>query len=194
VGREVWYHDLEQYTSAKGQTPPFTNRPPRSIYACPAFERLPDAYWDLPSIGYNVSGAAVPFTKSWGLGLGGEVLVDPGVPILPPTGYRANRESEVLKPTDMIGLGDGWLDHLAEGRLVADGILGDALHVDPVAPSSTGWFANGSLQKRRHDGRFNIWFCDGHAESLPFWILISRDDDKLRRWNNDNLPHRNLVR
>jgi prepilin-type processing-associated H-X9-DG protein len=92
----------------------------------------------------------------------------------------------------MIGLGDGWLHHLGDGRLDASH-LDDALHIDAAAPPSAGWYSNGSLQKRRHNGRFNIWFCDGHIETLASGVLISRDDDKLRRWNNDNLPHRSLV-
>jgi prepilin-type processing-associated H-X9-DG protein len=49
------------------------------------------------------------------------------------------------------------------------------------------------LQKRRHSGKFNAWFCDGHIEYLPFDNFTSHDEVRLRRWNNDNLPHKDLL-
>ena len=93
----------------------------------------------------------------------------------------------------MIAIGDGWLMHLGDGKMSAATCLDDALHVDTTAPPTAGWFANSALQKSRHNGNFNIWFCDGHLEFFRTDTLISREDEKLRRWNNDNLPHRDLV-
>jgi prepilin-type processing-associated H-X9-DG protein len=44
--------------------------------------------------------------------------------------------------------------------------------------------------QRRHGGRWNILFCDGHVESggTADWFDV-RKDSVRRRWNNDNLSH-----
>ena len=47
------------------------------------------------------------------------------------------------------------------------------------------------LTRRRHGGRFNILFCDGHVENLkPASLFDVRQDAVLRRWHRDDLPHR----
>ena len=57
----------------------------------------------------------------------------------------------------------------------------------PFAPTQTA--------AQRHKGFLNLVFCDGHVESLKVRTLFSRSDDCcLRRWNNDGLPHRELLR
>jgi prepilin-type processing-associated H-X9-DG protein len=86
----------------------------------------------------------------------------------------------------MIGTGDGWLVPGPEGKLFANPPLGGEL----LYGNNSYWEA---IQHRRHNGKFNIWFCDGHIEYLPFQNLISRDDARLRRWNNDNQPHKDLL-
>jgi len=132
--------------------------------------------------------------KGWGLGLGGEVLVGMNTFVDPPRGYRPNRETQVVRPSDMIGVGDGWLWPIPpDGKLWADGSLDDCLRIDTDVPSFEGWPFYEAIQKVRHNARFNIWFCDGHIEKLRMRDMVSGDEDKLRRWNNDNLPHRDLV-
>jgi len=75
----------------------------------------------------------------------------------------------------------------------------------PLRPSGFGWFAppNGwgatkasyelKATRTRHGGAFNVGFCDGHAETIKSAKLIEKSDQALRRWNNDNAPHRELV-
>ena len=46
---------------------------------------------------------------------------------------------------------------------------------------------------RRHGGRYNVAFCDGHVEGIRRDKLFERSDDALRRWNNDNEPHEDLL-
>jgi prepilin-type N-terminal cleavage/methylation domain-containing protein/prepilin-type processing-associated H-X9-DG protein len=181
-----WFNDLEPYTGTPGpRSPGWSNAPNRSIWICPSFARLPSYGW-VGAYGYNVNGNAPAMFKGWGLGLGGESYVDePNVTLVPGINYRAIRETEVLKPSDMIGVGDAMLRPFTEGKLHPDGTLN---HL--VRAMGTDWQA---IQQRRHHGRFNIWFCDGHIEYLPLKDLVSRDDAKLRRWNNDNLPHRDLL-
>jgi prepilin-type processing-associated H-X9-DG protein/prepilin-type N-terminal cleavage/methylation domain-containing protein len=185
---ERWFNDLEPYTSTPGpRYPSWSNAPSRSIWICPSLARLP-AYWWVGAYGYNVNGVALPMRKGWGLGLGGESYADLNVTLVPGVNYRANRESEVRIPSDMIGTGDATLLHPStDGKFLPDGILD---HVVATSLSSTGWQAT---LRKRHSGKSNIWFCDGHIEYLPLQNVISRDDARLRRWNNDNQPHRDLL-
>ena len=45
--------------------------------------------------------------------------------------------------------------------------------------------------RNRHGGRLNVVYCDGHAESMKVEkLLLDYSDRALRRWNNDNEPHR----
>ena len=45
----------------------------------------------------------------------------------------------------------------------------------------------------RHGGRYNLAFGDGHIESSHRDRLFLQTDDALRRWNNDNEPHADLL-
>jgi prepilin-type N-terminal cleavage/methylation domain-containing protein/prepilin-type processing-associated H-X9-DG protein len=48
--------------------------------------------------------------------------------------------------------------------------------------------------RHQHDGRFNVSLCDGHVEGLSVGQVFDvRQDAVLRRWNVDNLPHRELL-
>jgi prepilin-type processing-associated H-X9-DG protein len=46
---------------------------------------------------------------------------------------------------------------------------------------------------KRHSGRYNIAFCDGHVEGVHRDILFRKSDTELRRWNNDHEPHADLL-
>src|ERR1041385_7831471 len=92
------------------------------------------------------------------LGLGGDIN-PPGQPELP--------ENRVLKPTDMIMLGDAKSEGSWAGTL-------DPGEIDQW-PSS------------RHSGRTTLMFCDGHAEGAKRAAVIDPANDYwVRRWNNDN--------
>ena len=47
--------------------------------------------------------------------------------------------------------------------------------------------------RNRHNGRYNISFCDGHVEAIHRDQLFRQSDDALKRWNNDNQPHADLL-
>ena len=69
-------------------------------------------------------------------------------------------------------------------------------------PTAKGW-SNGSasaaqvlagVNRRRHDGRFNVVFCDAHVETLRVQDLFDpRKDQQLMRWNPDHPPHKEEV-
>jgi prepilin-type processing-associated H-X9-DG protein len=49
-------------------------------------------------------------------------------------------------------------------------------------------------RSRRHQGRANVLFCDGHVESPTLKFLFAdTSDEALRRWNRDHQPHRERL-
>jgi prepilin-type N-terminal cleavage/methylation domain-containing protein/prepilin-type processing-associated H-X9-DG protein len=192
---KLWFDTLEPYTGAKHAIRLSTNSFQMGIYLCPGFAHFNDVVTSSSGYGYNVNGAWVPDKKGWGLGLGGERLVADDVSAWPPDGTRYNRENEVKKPSDMIGVGDSLLWKFND-LLVAFDQLDACLRIDTKDTQFSTYEDWGTIeqrQQRRHSGKFNLWFCDGHIEFLPLRVMISGRSDRLSRWNNDNLPHSDLV-
>jgi prepilin-type N-terminal cleavage/methylation domain-containing protein/prepilin-type processing-associated H-X9-DG protein len=152
----------------------------RALFSCPAAR--PDSRWDTNvnrtlgapaldgrsqdpwgishttrfSLGYNDWGSFPAFSDK---GLGGDVDIFPEI-----------KESQVLRPTDMIMLGDS----KPVGSFDAN--------IDPTTPAE--WPSN------RHNRRTNLMFGDGHAESAQRRDVIDPQNERWRRrWNNDNEPH-----
>lgn len=98
----------------------------------------------------------------------------------------AVRESEVIAPSEMMAIGDGF--HGA----------GDFIGDDGFALWRTfGFLTNSAVMQRafaRHSGYANVVFCDGHAESPTLkYLFQNTNDDALVRWNRDHLPHREKL-
>ena len=168
-----------------------------ALYSCPDYRgyTAEARVFPLGSYGYNLWGLGF---WSDGLGLGGQGTG--------PDDLRPLRESAVPVPTDMIAMGDAMLVNF---------------HPDDLAriwsvrspPKPSGYhllFGSGRIGmtfpsvsqavQARHRGSFNLVFCDAHIESIVAERLFEPrkkpaeiGDNTLRRWNNDNLPHRNLV-
>lgn len=119
------------------------------------------------SYGYNDWGAYSAFTR---FGLGGDVD-SPAMEI---------KESEVVKPTDMIMLADSKVGGIQGPRSPTDDVPGDFDgNIDPTTPNE--WPSS------RHDRRTVIMFADGHAErALRKDVVNPNDEAWSRRWNNDN--------
>ena len=158
----------------------------RAVFSCPA--AMPRSWWDtnlnktlgaltmdgkardpwgisntsLFSLGYNDWGANPAFADK---GLGGDV----------DTISWEVKESQVLKPTEMIMLADS---KPGDGSPKPTSGAYDA-NIDPTTPSE--WPSN------RHNRRTVLMFCDGHAEAALRRDVINPKNDRWhRRWNNDN--------
>ncbi len=110
------------------------------------------------SMGYNDWGAFPAFLAPDGKqkGLGGDV--DNGFPEI--------KETEVVKPTEMIMLADSKPDRSFDGN------------IDPT--TATEWPSN------RHNRRTVMLLGDGHSESALRNEVIDPQNEKWhRRWNND---------
>jgi prepilin-type N-terminal cleavage/methylation domain-containing protein/prepilin-type processing-associated H-X9-DG protein len=195
-----WHEALLAYTDARWTDP---------LYRCPSYRGLTmdgnEYAAPLGSYGYNANG--VKFTPSI-LGLGGaltKVTVEGGLSDLHNPMLRI-RENQVRVPSDMIAFGDAtliWTPAALMRMLYGDhydkdGYDGMAL-IDinsrnaverPNYAGSAGVIA---ATRKRHAGRYNIAFCDGHIEGISRDRLFQKSDESLRRWNNDNEPHADLL-
>src|SRR6266853_3795083 len=135
--------------------------------------------------------------KNWGLGGIGVV----GYPdldgraqahVFPP------RENQVLKPSEMIAFADSALYRVSNDDFPAGvglgmiwlniGLYDPALSRYPVDPADQlNVTRMRTLYGRRHSGKFNVIFCDGHIESgrpqlfFDFW-----NAEVNKRWNFDD--------
>ena len=202
-----WHQRLERYTGAKWQNLTLSQRIAKGIDICPDYVRLPGALTDgfLGSYGYNAWGFKF---RVWGWqesqrGLGGEVLTNAPRTLVLPTDLRLIRESEVVAPSDMVAIADANLAGNTDED--PDPFFGYASLQDPwqggiylevgfnySGPAFPGAKASAVGIRRRHDGRWNVVFCDGHVEGLKTKQLFDlRREDIAVRWNTDHLSHRN---
>jgi prepilin-type processing-associated H-X9-DG protein/prepilin-type N-terminal cleavage/methylation domain-containing protein len=87
-------------------------------------------------------------------------------------------ESEVLVPSDMIAIGDGFSGF----SIFTDNQYGLA-----------GYEKDGNALSR-HSGKGNVVFCDGHVESPKLeYLFEDQSDEALSRWNRDHQVHREKL-
>lgn len=155
------------------------------VLRCPQYERASQAYLDLypgtdrnvfPHYGYNYVGATRRGSPAANRGLGGNFL---GAGM----GHQPTPDSRVIAPSEMIALGDSPA-FIKAGATPKD--PGDLLYI--LFPHTVPQFNQPGVG-HWHQGRANMVFCDGHAESAPQSRWIEASPESRRRWNNDHLPH-----
>jgi prepilin-type N-terminal cleavage/methylation domain-containing protein/prepilin-type processing-associated H-X9-DG protein len=100
---------------------------------------------------------------------------------------RQVSETEVLTPSDMFAVGDSAFARPTLGA-VTESMFVPACFYGKIGFGSTT-SQREEAQRRRHDGRFNAVFCDGHAESLKTNQIFGLNDTSMRRWNRDHESH-----
>ena len=175
-----WYHDLIPYTS---------NRWTNDLFKCPSFKGDPidgghgDTFFyvSVGSYGYNV-GSADP-NDSFRYGLAGRFANQARMTSL------AIPETEVEVPSDMIAVGDAFSTWPYNPLVIVEGfeMLSRKLH----SLENFARFPDGSkMMTQRHQGKLNVNFCDGHAESIKYRnLLLDLNPKFLKRWHSDNEPH-----
>lgn len=153
-------------------------QPNEGVLKCPSARRP----GDLPpnqayvSYGYNSDGV-IGYNADRPLGLGGSGLEN-GAVFPPPV-----RAAEVVKPEEMISLGDsffGWPSYVVDGRYFEIGLRSGLA----ALPGET------TRALRRHDKQGNYTFCDAHVDGIALEKLYLKPIENLARyWNRDNKPH-----
>lgn len=157
----------------------------RGIWLCPGVKSKGVLGSGFESYGYNAFGIG---TNSDSLGLGGTYgfshtvqVGSQGWPIVKP----AVNESAVATPSAMMAVGDG-IHGTGTQLFSGQGMLWRH-------GSYTG-FSDSTPPNARHRGSANVVFCDGHIESPKLKLLFEdSNDEALRLWNRDHLPHRNRL-
>jgi prepilin-type N-terminal cleavage/methylation domain-containing protein/prepilin-type processing-associated H-X9-DG protein len=169
-------HELGKESSS--HEPSFDSK---GIWKCPSLERPANFPSNAvySSYGYNTYGmrAGESDTNSLGIGrqFGMSKISAPPVP-----------ESEVVSPSDMMALGDGFV---GAGEQIWGGCESLLMRSPdfPANPMNNEPFL-------RHQGKANVVFCDGHVESPTLKFLFEDTSDAaLSRWNRDHLPHREKL-
>jgi prepilin-type processing-associated H-X9-DG protein/prepilin-type N-terminal cleavage/methylation domain-containing protein len=164
-----WSGQLER--EGLGISKPAANFYQTGVWLCPSVKwynvHMPAD--DLSSYGYNLYGVLTVGNNTNNFGLLGHYSSDSntGVPI---------GESEVINPSDMMAISDGFIGN------------DEFTRVDLVGLERYGNILT------RHQGKANVVFCDGHVESptLPF-LFTDTSDAALSRWNRDHQPHRERL-
>lgn len=150
----------------------------RDVYFCPSND--PKYKWtNSPvniwyggfSYGYNEGGGGIlkPDTghglpdKSLGLGWS-EQFFNPDY-------LRPVPDYEVLKPSEMIAMGDTTSDGYAD------------ITISPQFSFPKLW------PGKRHSKGANTVFCDSHVQLIKQEKLVEESDTMRRKWNRDNQPH-----
>jgi prepilin-type processing-associated H-X9-DG protein/prepilin-type N-terminal cleavage/methylation domain-containing protein len=194
-----WVDLLRPYTRQQ-----WTNQ----LYRCPSFK---GPVWSNPlnqtgadllgSYGYNdwaSCGGGAGYDATFSLGHLIDVMASQTEPIfrgsIPPV-----RDNEVKLPSDMIALGDGnyspinntdgFLPLPTRYTVAGIGSLNKAQCLFHYFPRHSQLEAL-RLVQQRHSGKYNVAFCDGHTERIPYLRLYDGSDFSLRRWNRDHEPHR----
>ena len=171
------------------------------LYLCPSYRGLTVAgnsnAVPLGSYGYNANGVKFGLSP---LGLGG-YLTDPDNP----NSIKVIHDSTVAAPVDMIELGDAtlmwvWTAVLNDlygitGPVSYDGYarLDISSRDEEESPGFAGSAGILAANRQRHGGHFNVVFCDGHVECPAEAQLFQKTGTALARWNNDHLPHPDLL-
>jgi prepilin-type N-terminal cleavage/methylation domain-containing protein/prepilin-type processing-associated H-X9-DG protein len=198
-----WHQALESYSGAVWDTNVYQGRvhSKNGLYVCPAQARLVNNpsfsadYW--PSIGsYGMNNHGV----AWGLqailklqfvGIGGSFTrANPSVT----SDFLATRQNQVRFPSRMVAIGDAALNAEGTGWASLDDSLAyGSVHKAEENPT-TATAPMLAKRRQRHGGRWNVLFCDGHVENLKTKQLFDTSQDEvLKLWNQDGLPHRELL-
>jgi prepilin-type processing-associated H-X9-DG protein len=106
--------------------------------------------------------------------------------------YAPIRESAVRVPSDMIAFGD--VRHRSNYPEF-DGGTGNYeigyYYFPNYAPNPPRHKQSATFKS--HRGKFNWVFCDGHIEPVDVNKPSRGKPDELKRWNNDNEPHYELI-
>jgi prepilin-type processing-associated H-X9-DG protein len=125
------------------------------------------------------------------LGLGYRQWVSGRIPPLDPWGRVP--DSAVRVPSDMLAMGDNYLGaYNKSGKFEVYESSGELIRefIRPPPEGPQGHYKVGIPVQKRHGGRLNVTFCDGHVEAMkPQRLFFSKEERDLRMWNIDNEPH-----
>lgn len=176
-GTVFWQQTLQKSELGSTKTNSFHDWIRQGVWKCPNANEPADYPTDgYVSYGYNCDGVESHGNYTNSLGLGGHSWSISDSPV---------KESEVVSPSEMIAMGDGFAG--------GNGIIRDGVGNLERAYGMPD-FGGTPRAYARHQGKANVLFCDGHVESPTLQFLFEDTSDAaLVRWNRDHLPHREKL-
>jgi prepilin-type N-terminal cleavage/methylation domain-containing protein/prepilin-type processing-associated H-X9-DG protein len=186
--RVSWDQALQRYTASKWDDP---------LFKCPAYKwkSSSDAVsrsidflsYRFGSYAYNADGSEITH-GSRGLGFDGLVY---DMATAGNSSFWAGAiasESGVRVPADLIAIGDApiWVRPFTGeigGFFTLDWQFGRIMNYnhEPVKMLKA--------DRQRHRDKYNLVFCDGHAETLRRTVIFGIEDSTTKRLNRDNQPY-----
>ncbi len=160
----------------------------QGVFACPSYRGIPYT----SSYGYNTGGAPhrnLIAGDPLGLGCKG-----PHVPFIAREYHESQvKEADVLVPSEMLAFGDNVYGktqvHRRGHREVV--LYDDFDFISRLSTKEGGSRIRTREVQKRHLGKLNYAFVDGHIESMKIdRIFLDSSDEVLRLWNRDHEPHR----
>ena len=154
----------------------------KGIWLCPSVRSKGILGSSFESYGYNSFGIG---NRKDSLGLGGHKGFA-SAPVGTVPDYKPPvSESEVVNPSEMMAIGDGFYG--SDSKIYSGiGFL--------WRNNESGGFFDTATAIARHQGKANVFYCDGHVESPTLQFLFTDTSDAaLVRWNRDHLPHRERL-
>ncbi len=172
-----WISQLQSGGFGFGNSKPVTNLIEKGVWRCPTAPShlaIPNENAEFCSYAYNSFGVMAVGDRTNALGLQGKFI--PGQTNADFWSRIAPvKESEVAAPADMMAIGDstvGGVEFMRED-------INYVMRHDA---------------DKRHTGKLNVLFCDGHTESPTLnKLFVDTDDEALVRWNRDHQPHRDKL-
>jgi prepilin-type N-terminal cleavage/methylation domain-containing protein/prepilin-type processing-associated H-X9-DG protein len=153
------------------------------VYSCPAYKLRKTSAAELaastipegPFGSYGYNGGNGGALSRWNLGSFQPIDRD-----------RFVRESDLVSPANMLLMGDSnmvpWRGQFVTGYPEINYALGIYKGVPLVEKCVVE-------ARRRHRGKHNLAFCDGHIEDIKFTDLSKNEERARQRWCYDNQPH-----
>jgi prepilin-type N-terminal cleavage/methylation domain-containing protein/prepilin-type processing-associated H-X9-DG protein len=197
---KFWMQVLEPYIGGKWPDDKTNNTGAlgNGVFACPGYNRLGGVYYH-PGDPKGMFGGSGAYAYNAVDGIGINPYGFGGVPIDPPKGYevRPIKESEVANPSRMISIGDSTILSIppdGPGSLRGGACapwfwhLADAMFSAVIAEPYKSLTPGDNAMLKRHGGKWNQVFCDGHVENGRLEKFYDyRNDEVLKLWNRDNV-------
>lgn len=174
----LWISQLQMGGFGFDGSKPVTNLVDKGVWRCPAapsFMFPPNTDAEFCSYAYNVYGVMSAGDHASALGLHGSFIssqTNDGYN----SGFAPVKESEVVAPSEMMAIADSGIGGVIFMRQ-------DLNYLE----------SRGRISKR-HLGKLNVLFCDGHTESPTLkQLFVDTNDAALVRWNRDHQPHRDKL-
>ena len=187
-----WPPLLRQYTTQGSDT---------AIFTCPAAAKV-SSFWipkfttsNQPIYGYKQNELHLSFgVPPWPMSYGYNCLGSCNHPFngLSFASTLPVKESQVVKPTDMIAIGDSNWD------VTRGGSINNSVFISCAQNSTAYW----PLEVHEGNTRANLLFCDSHVETMARSVFIPQltanaaaKGNAVRLWNHDNAVgvNRNLF-